>query len=51
MTAEEFQAAGGNESQIHVDFMFGSAEMDVDGTLPDGKSQALMRSGEWVLDL
>lgn len=51
MTADEFQAAGGNESQIHVDFMFGSAEMDVDGTLPDGKSQALMRSGEWVLDI
>ncbi len=50
MTAEEFQAAGGNESQIHVDFMFGSAEMDVDGLLPDGKSEALMRSGEWALD-
>ncbi|MFN2282202.1 MAG: aminopeptidase [Anaerolineales bacterium] len=51
MSPEEFQAAGGNESQIHVDFMFGSAEMDVDGTLPDGKSEPLMRSGEWVLDI
>ena len=51
MTAEEFQAAGGNESQIHVDFMFGSEEMNVDGMLPGGKSEALMRSGEWALDI
>jgi aminopeptidase len=51
MSLEEFLDAGGNVSQIHVDFMFGSAEMNVDGLLPDGTSEALMRSGEWALEI
>lgn len=50
MTKEEFQASGGNESLVHVDFMFGSGEMDVDGNLPDGTSEPVMRKGEWAFE-
>ncbi len=45
---EEALAAGLNDSLVHVDFMIGSATVDVDGELPDGSSEPLMRSGEWV---
>jgi len=51
MSEEEFAAAGGNESITHEDFMFGSGEMDVDGILPDGTSEPVMRAGEWAIDL
>ena len=45
---EAFERAGGNRSAIHVDFMIGSAELDVDGVLPTGRVEPLMRQGEWV---
>ena len=48
MTNDELTALGANSSLIHVDWMIGSAEMDVDGISADGTSQPLMRSGEWV---
>jgi aminopeptidase len=47
MSDEAFEAAGGNRSAIHVDFMIGSADLDIDGVLPEGTSEALMRRGEW----
>lgn len=51
MTDDEFAAAGGNQSMIHVDFMIGSAAMDVDGITDDGTVEPIMRSGEWAFDL
>jgi aminopeptidase len=51
MTDEEFAQAGGNDSLIHVDFMFGSGEMDVDGLLADGTTEPVMRLGEWAFDV
>lgn len=50
MSDEEFAKAGGNTSIVHVDFMFGSGEMVVDGLLADGSSEPIMRGGEWVTD-
>ena len=41
-------AHGANSSLIHVDWMIGSAHMNVDGLAPDGTAQPLMRLGEWV---
>ncbi|ADW70013.1 peptidase M29 aminopeptidase II [Granulicella tundricola MP5ACTX9] len=41
-------AKGANHSLIHVDWMIGSAQMDVDGIAHDGTSEPLMRQGEWV---
>ena len=47
MSDEAFGAAGGNRSMIHVDFMIGTGQLDVDGVLPDGSVEPVMRSGEW----
>lgn len=43
-----FQAAGGNDSLTHVDFMIGSAALEVDGLRADGGVEPLMRGGEWT---
>ena len=51
LTDDEFEAVGGNQSLIHVDFMIGSEEMDIDGLAEDGKTEPVMRSGEWSFDL
>lgn len=48
MSDEEFEAAGGNNSLTHVDFMIGSNKMDIDGIMADGTAEPLMRAGEWV---
>jgi aminopeptidase len=48
MNPEELAALGANESLIHVDWMIGSARMDVDGVAADGAAEPLMRAGEWV---
>ncbi|MER2265910.1 aminopeptidase [Methylobacterium oxalidis] len=39
---------GANRSLIHIDWMIGSAEIDVDGLAPDGRAVPVMRQGEWV---
>lgn len=39
---------GANTSLIHVDWMIGSGEMNVDGVSADGTEEPLMRNGEWV---
>ena len=51
LSDEEFKARGGNVSMAHVDFMVGSAQMDIDGTTPDGKVEPVMRQGEWAFDV
>lgn len=48
MSAEELTSAGANVSLTHVDFMIGSAELDIDGELPDGTVEPLFRAGNWV---
>ena len=48
MGPEELALRGANTSLIHVDWMIGSGEMDVDGIAADGPTEPLMRKGEWV---
>ena len=48
MSDDEFSAAGGNTSLVHVDVMIGSGEMDVDGVSQDGTIEPVMRAGEWA---
>lgn len=48
MSDEDFAAAGGNDSLVHVDFMIGSEKMDIDGIAKDGSREPLMRQGEWA---
>ena len=51
LTEEEFNAAGGNTSLNHVDFMIGSPQMDIDGIREDGKREPVMRQGEWAFEV
>ncbi|MHA1914513.1 MAG: aminopeptidase [Promethearchaeota archaeon] len=46
MSDDEFSAAGGNVSSLHIDFMIGSEEMDVDGINEDGSIEPVMQRGE-----
>jgi aminopeptidase len=46
---EELAALGANSSMVHVDWMIGSGELDIDGVLADGSTEALMRKGEWAI--
>jgi aminopeptidase len=39
---------GANSSLIHVDWMIGSGEMDVDGITAEGGVEPLMRQGDWT---
>jgi len=48
MSSEELKANGLNESITHVDFMIGSAEMDIDGITADGKTEPVFRRGNWA---
>ncbi|QND51007.1 aminopeptidase [Phyllobacterium sp. 628] len=48
LTPEEVAARGGNKSLIHIDWMIGSGEIDVDGINGDGSSVPVMRKGEWA---
>jgi aminopeptidase len=41
-------AAGGNSSNIHVDWMIGSDDLDIDGISEDGVRTPVMRRGEWA---
>ena len=48
LSEADFTSRGGNSSLIHVDWMVGSAQVDVDGLDVDGTAQPVMRAGEWV---
>jgi aminopeptidase len=49
MSPEELAGSGVNSSLTHVDFMIGSAEMDIDGILDDGTAVPLFRKGNWAI--
>lgn len=48
MTKEELEQYGINTSMTHVDFMIGSAEMDIDGETADGNREPIFRKGNWA---
>jgi len=48
MTPDQLAAKGANRSLIHIDWMIGSGQIDVDGIRSDGGAEALMRKGEWA---
>lgn len=48
MSKEELSQNGANDSITHVDFMIGSAEMDIDGIKADGTSEPVFRKGNWA---
>jgi aminopeptidase len=48
LSKEELAAKGANDSLIHVDWMIGSGEIDIDGITASGAPEPVMRAGEWV---
>ncbi|MBA9083980.1 aminopeptidase [Fontibacillus solani] len=48
MTKEELEQHGLNASFNHVDFMVGSAEMDIYGVTKDGKEEQIFSKGNWA---
>jgi aminopeptidase len=48
LTPEEIAAQGGNKSLIHIDWMIGSGQIDIDGLRPDGGRTPVFRKGEWA---
>ncbi|OAB27430.1 peptidase M29 [Paenibacillus macquariensis subsp. defensor] len=49
MTQEELLERGLNTSITHVDFMIGSAQMDINGITEDGQEEPLFRNGNWAI--
>ena len=48
MSDEELKKHGINISQTPVDFMMGSADMDIDGIKEDGTVIPIFRNGDWA---
>ena len=46
---DEAERARANQSEIHVDFMIGSPEVDVDGITGDGDIIPVLRGGAWQI--
>lgn len=47
-THEECRQKGINDSIIHVDFMIGSQDLDIDAHTADGRDVAIFRNGNWA---
>lgn len=48
LSPEQIKAQGGNSSLIHIDWMIGSGQVDIDGIRADGSEVPVMRLGEWA---
>ncbi|MCF6325937.1 MAG: aminopeptidase [Devosiaceae bacterium] len=48
ISEEQVKANGGNSSQIHVDWMIGNAQTDIDGISQSGERVPVFRKGEWA---
>ena len=47
-TLDECRAKGINDSMVHVDFMIGSADLDIGAHTRDGKTVPIFRKGNWA---
>ncbi|MFY0520107.1 aminopeptidase [Lysinibacillus sp. UGB7] len=48
MSPDELLANGLNQSLTHVDFMIGSANMNIDGIMDNGQIEPIFRNGNWA---
>ncbi|MCF8566743.1 aminopeptidase [Alicyclobacillus tolerans] len=46
---DQWEAHGLNESIMHVDFMIGSDQLNIDALTQDGKTQPVFRNGKWAV--
>jgi aminopeptidase len=49
MSVEELEEVGSNQSMAHVDFMFGSADMAIEGIKADGTTVTIFKNGNFVI--
>ncbi len=48
LSKEQIEKQGGNKSLIHIDWMIGSGEINIDGITADGEKVPVFRKGEWA---
>ena len=48
LSKDEIASRGGNSSMIHIDWMIGSGDINIDGLKKDGSRQPVFRKGEWA---
>ncbi len=48
LSADQIKAQGGNSSLIHIDWMIGSGQVDIDGLRADDSRVPVLRRGEWA---
>ena len=48
MTVQEAKEKGVNDSMIHVDFMIGADDLEIDGIKKDGTVVPVFRNGTWA---
>jgi aminopeptidase len=48
LSQDQIKSQGGNSSLIHIDWMIGSDQVDIDGIRADGTKVPVMRKGEWA---
>jgi aminopeptidase len=48
LTPQQIAAQGGNQSLIHIDWMIGTKDTDIDGLHADGRRVPVFRKGEWA---
>jgi aminopeptidase len=48
LSPEEVAERGGNTSAVHIDWMIGSGEIDIDGVTAEGGRVPVMRRGDWA---
>jgi len=49
LIADEAERERANASEIHIDFMIGSPELDVTGVTPEGERVPVLRGGDWQI--
>ena len=49
MSEKELLEYGVNDSLTHVDFMIGSAELEIIGETYNGEKVHLFKNGDWVI--
>ena len=47
-THEEMEQMGLNQSMIHVDFMIGTKDLEINAYTKDGKKVAIFKNGTWA---
>ncbi|WKY48911.1 aminopeptidase [Eubacteriaceae bacterium ES3] len=48
LSTEELKSSGGNKSQVHVDFMIGTSDLNISGITEEGEIVPIFKNGNWI---